>query len=351
MEMCNVMHSILQKNISNLSLLFFLCITATTTVVAFNVTTLTFEQSYSPLFSKFNIQRSPDDRTARLLLNRFSGSGIISSDYYNYGFFSASIKMPSEHTAGVCVAFYTSNVDTFEKNHDELDIEFLGNIKGKPWRFQTNMYGNGSVSRGREERYRMWFDPTKASHRYSILWTPKNIIFYVDKTPIREVVHNVNMKGDYPSKPMSVYATIWDASTWATNGGQEKVNYEYEPFVAEFKDLVLEGCIVDPTEQILSSNCTDSIAQLVAKDFATITAEGRESMKLFREKYMYYSYCYDNLRYPVIPPECVIVPSERDMFKESGRLREKMKFHGSHGSSHRRHHRGRSRRRSKEATM
>ncbi|GFP84401.1 probable xyloglucan endotransglucosylase/hydrolase protein 30 [Phtheirospermum japonicum] len=153
------------------------------------------------------------------------------------------------------------------------------------------------------------------------------------------------MKRDYPSKPMSVYATIWDASTWATNGGQEKVNYEYEPFVAEFKDLVLKGCIVDPTEQILSSNCTDSIAQLIAKDFATITPEGRESMRLFREKYMYYSYCYDSLRYPVPPPECVIVPSERDMFKESGRLKEKMKFHGRSS----RHHRGRSRRRSKEA--
>ncbi|KAH6804265.1 xyloglucan endotransglucosylase/hydrolase 30 [Perilla frutescens var. frutescens] len=165
----------------------------------------------------------------------------------------------------------TSNVDTFEKNHDELDIEFLGNINGKPWRFQTNMYGNGSVSRGREERYRMWFDPSKASHRYSILWTPRNIIFYVDDIPIRDIVRNEAMRGDYPSKPMSVYATIWDASTWATNGGKEKVDYKYEPFIAEFKDLILEGCVVDPTDQILSSNCTDSIARLNAKDYSTIT--------------------------------------------------------------------------------
>ncbi|GER43679.1 xyloglucan endotransglucosylase/hydrolase 14 [Striga asiatica] len=348
--MCNVMHFTLQKELYSLSFIFFFCIFTTiiTTVTGFNnVTTLTFEDSYSPLFSKFNIQRSPDDRTVRLLLNRFSGSGIISSDYYNYGFFSASIKMPSEHTAGICVAFYTSNVDTFERNHDELDIEFLGNIKGRPWRFQTNMYGNGSVSRGREERYRMWFDPTKASHRYSILWTPRNIIFYVDDIPIREVVQNKDMRGDYPSKPMSVYATIWDASTWATGGGHDKVNYEYEPFVAEFKDLVLEGCVVDPTDQILSSNCTDSVSKLMSNEYAGIARRGRESMKSFREKYMYYSYCYDNLRYAEPPPECVIVPSEREMFKTSGRLREKMKFHGSH---HGRHRRGRSRRRSKEGS-
>ncbi|KAI8032516.1 putative xyloglucan endotransglucosylase/hydrolase protein 30 [Camellia lanceoleosa] len=47
----------------------------------------------------------------------------------------------------------TLNGDIFEKTHDELDFEFLGNIRGKRWRFQTNVYGNGSTSRGREERY------------------------------------------------------------------------------------------------------------------------------------------------------------------------------------------------------
>ena len=70
----------------------------------------------------------------------------------------------------------TSNGDVFEKTHDELDIEFLGNIKGKPWRFQTNLYGNGSTHRGREERYLLWFDPSKEFHRYSILWTPHKIM-------------------------------------------------------------------------------------------------------------------------------------------------------------------------------
>lgn len=65
----------------------------------------------------------------------------------------------------------------FEKTHDELDFEFLGNIKGKEWRVQTNIYGNGSTSRGREERYLMPFDPTKEFHRYSILWTNETIMY------------------------------------------------------------------------------------------------------------------------------------------------------------------------------
>lgn len=145
------------------------------------------------------------------------------------------------------------------------------------------------------------------------------------------------MGGDYPSKPMSLYATIWDASTWATNGGKEKVDYKYEPFAAEFKDLVLEGCMVDPIEQVSSTNCTDRIATLVARDYATITPRGRQSMKWFRERYMYYSYCYDNIRYPLPPHECVLVPTEKTLFRDSGRLRQKMKF----GGSHRKHRRTR----------
>ena len=70
----------------------------------------------------------------------------------------------------------TSNGDVFEKSHDELDFEFLGNLEGKPWRFQTNLYGNGSTNRGREERYRLWFDPSKEFHRYSILWTANKTV-------------------------------------------------------------------------------------------------------------------------------------------------------------------------------
>lgn len=69
-----------------------------------------------------------------------------------------------------------SNGDIFEKNHDEIDFEFLGNIRGKSWRIQTNIYGNGSTSVGREERYNLWFDPSDDFHHYSILWTDSQIM-------------------------------------------------------------------------------------------------------------------------------------------------------------------------------
>ncbi|XXG66687.1 hypothetical protein AAC387_Pa06g0211 [Persea americana] len=303
--------------------------------LAFNVSSLSFDHAYSPLFGDGNLVRSPDGKTVRLLLDRYTGSGFISSDYYDHGFFSASIKLPSDYTAGIVVAFYTSNGDLFEKTHDELDFEFLGNVKGKPWRVQTNVYGNGSTSRGREERYLMWFNPAREFHQYSILWTPNNIIFYIDDIPIREVARSDAMEGDYPSKPMSLYATIWDASSWATSGGRYKVNYKHAPFVSEFTNLTLEGCSVDPIQQLPSATkCLG--ANVTNADYAAITSEGRLAMQKFRERYMTYSYCYDLRRYPVPPPECVIIPSEKQRFKDSGR---RLKF----GGSNRRHPKRRSR--------
>lgn len=141
------------------------------------------------------------------------------------------------------------------------------------------------------------------------------------------------MGGDYPSKPMSLYATIWDASNWATSGGRYKVNYKYAPFVAEFKDLVLEGCPKDPIQQVSRAGvCVEKDAYLDSQDYAIMTPERRLAMRKFRQRFMYYSYCYDTLRYPVPPPECVIIPSERRRFKDTGRL----KFGGSHRRQSRR---------------
>ena len=70
-----------------------------------------------------------------------------------------------------------SNGDTYNKTHDEIDFEFLGNIRGKEWRIQTNIYGNGSTNVGREERYGLWFDPSDDFHQYSILWTTTSIMY------------------------------------------------------------------------------------------------------------------------------------------------------------------------------
>ncbi|KAL0425498.1 UNVERIFIED_CONTAM: putative xyloglucan endotransglucosylase/hydrolase protein 30 [Sesamum radiatum] len=67
---------------------------------AFNISTILFTTGFTPLF----------------------GSGFKSSDLYNHGLFSAKIKLPSDYTAGIVVAFYTTNGDIFRKTHDELGL-------------------------------------------------------------------------------------------------------------------------------------------------------------------------------------------------------------------------------------
>jgi xyloglucan:xyloglucosyl transferase len=294
---------------------------------AFNVTSIPFNRGFSPLFGDGNVVRSSDDKSVSLVLNQYTGSGFKSSDLYNHGFFSARIKLPSEYTAGIVVAFYTTNGDIFQKTHDELDFEFLGNIRGKRWRFQTNVYGNGSG--GREERYYLWFDPSKEFHRYSILWTNKSIIFYIDEVPIREIQSDA-MAGGFPSKPMSLYATIWDASNWATSGGKYKVDYKYAPFVAEFNNLALHGCAVDPIQEVLAATCSQKDDQLESSNYARVTPKQRRAMKKFRQSHMYYSYCYDTIRYSTPLPECVIDPVERRHFKDTGRSNFIERHHHRH---------------------
>ncbi|XP_020575512.1 probable xyloglucan endotransglucosylase/hydrolase protein 28 [Phalaenopsis equestris] len=275
---------------------------------------LSFEDGYTQLFGDSNLMLLRDGKTVHILLDERTGAGFASQDLYLYGFFSASIKLPSDYAAGVVVAFYMSNGDVFEKNHDELDFEFLGNIRGREWRVQTNVYGNGSTGFGREERYGLWFDPTEDFHNYSILWSKNRILFYIDNVPIREVVRTEAMGGHFPSKPMSLYATIWDGSNWATSGGRYKVNYKYAPYIAEFTDLILHGCAVDPIDHL--STCRGNETELY--DFTTVTSEQFYAMKKLRRKHMTYSYCYDGERYPATPAECSVDSHEAEQFEGAG---------------------------------
>ncbi|KAL6351631.1 hypothetical protein AAG906_040985 [Vitis piasezkii] len=294
---------------------------------------ISFDEGYSPLFGDANLAILKDGKTVHMSLDERTGSGFISQDLYLHGFFSASIKLPADYTAGVVVAFYMSNADMFEANHDELDFEFLGNIRGKDWRIQTNVYGNGSTNVGREERYHLWFDPSEDFHQYSILWSDNLIIFYVDNVPIREIKRTEAMGGDFPSKPMSLYATIWDGSEWATNGGRYRVNYKYAPYVAEFSNLVLHGCAVDPIEK--SPKC-DNGPTSKASIPTGIMPEQRSKMEKFRKTHMTYSYCYDRVRYTVPPSECVVNAQEAERLRRFDPVTFGGRRHHHHGKRHQR---------------
>jgi len=125
------------------SLLFFAVIASSGSLA--NLPIIAFEDGYTPLFGDHNLAIHRDGKSVHLSLDertglflcfiRFfltwslfffyfchvfsfsflffwaviSGSGFVSHDLYLHGYFSASIKLPSDYTAGVVVAFYVSN--------------------------------------------------------------------------------------------------------------------------------------------------------------------------------------------------------------------------------------------------
>ncbi|KAJ6717222.1 XYLOGLUCAN ENDOTRANSGLUCOSYLASE/HYDROLASE PROTEIN 8-RELATED [Salix koriyanagi] len=111
------------------------------------------------------------------------------------------------------------------------------------------------------------------------------------------------MGGDFPSKAMTLLATIWDGSDWATGGGRKKVDYKHAPFIAKYSDFVLYGCHANPAgEELAAETCGGIAADL--NTFNGLTAEERGKMENFRVKNMMYSYCNDRSRYPTPLPEC-----------------------------------------------
>lgn len=216
------------------------------------------------------------------------------------------MKLPPGFTSGVVLAFYLSNADLYPHNHDEIDFELLGHERRKDWVLQTNIYGNGSVHTGREEKFYLWFDPTQEFHQYSILWNDHHTVFLVDNLPVREVIHNAAIASAYPSKPMSLYATIWDGSEWATRGGKYPVNYKYAPFVASLGELEMEGCVMQDKDSAppCSKSSLSSLDPVEGEQFAKLSKHQSEGLDWARRKHMFYSYCKDTARYKVLPAEC-----------------------------------------------
>ncbi|CAI9097956.1 OLC1v1034483C2 [Oldenlandia corymbosa var. corymbosa] len=227
-----------------------------------------------------------------------SGSGFKSVKPFRSGYFGASIKLQPGYTAGVITAFYLSNAEAHPGYHDEVDIEFLGTTFGKPYTLQTNVYvlgsGDGRIV-GREMKFHLWFDPTQDFHHYAILWNPKEIIFLVDDVPIRRYARKDSRT--FPLRPMWIYGSIWDASSWATEDGKYKIDYRYQPFVGRFTNFKAGGC---------SAYAPAWCRPLSASPYRSggLTGQQNRALQWVQSRYLVYDYCRDNKRDHSQTPEC-----------------------------------------------
>ncbi|CAA7409333.1 unnamed protein product [Spirodela intermedia] len=219
-----------------------------------------------------------------LSLSNGRGSSFHSKKEYLFGRFSMQLKLIPGYSAGTVTTFYLQSGGTAR---DEIDFEFLGNLSGEPYVVHTNIYVMGEGER--EQQFYLWFDPTKAFHTYSLLWTPRHILFFVDGTPIREF----ERAAPFPAgRVMRIWGTLWAAQEWATRGGRVHTDWSKGPFTAYYRNFLVESCRRSPGGAATAA-CRE------------LDAAGRRRMTWVRRKYMIYNYCTDVGRFPRgPPPEC-----------------------------------------------
>ncbi|KAG6438276.1 hypothetical protein SASPL_103213 [Salvia splendens] len=236
-----------------------------------------------------------DDVT--LLLDPVSGSGIQSKDQFLFGTVEMQIKLVPGDSAGTVTSFYLSSLGA---KHNEVDFEFLGNVTGQPTIIHTNIYTQGAA--GREVQFYPWFDPSEDYHNYTIHWSPSRIVWFVDNIPIRVYRNYLHEGIPYPDldQPMRVYSSIWNADSWATRGGLDRINWSKAPFVAKLRKFRARACKFEGSTSV--GQCTAAAA---ASATSELGLDGQSQMELIRYKSLIYDYCEDYDRYKgLFPGEC-----------------------------------------------
>lgn len=239
-----------------------------------------------------------------LTLDKISGSGFQSKNEYLFGKIDMQLKLVPGNSAGTVTAYYLSSQGP---NHDEIDFEFLGNVSGEPYTLHTNVFSQGKG--GREQQFKLWFDPTADFHTYSILWNPQRIIFSVDGTPIREFKNKESAGVAFPkNQPMRIYSSLWNADDWATQGGRVKADWSKAPFTASYRNFNANACVIVKGRSSCSSR-SGSTTTTTTTSNSWLTQEldnaSQSRMKWVQKNYMIYNYCADSQRFPHgFPKEC-----------------------------------------------
>ncbi|KAI4318744.1 hypothetical protein MLD38_032414 [Melastoma candidum] len=258
-----------------------------------------FMGDFFVMWSPSHVNTSADGQMRSLFLDKDSGAGFESNDMFLFGKFEVQIKLIPGYSAGTVVAFYLASD---QPNHDEIDFEFLGNVLGQPYIFQTNVFVDGFGDR--EDRVVPWFDPTKEFHNYTILWNIYEIVFFVDSIPIRTYRNHVEEGVPYPkSQPMSVKVTIWNGESWATGGGRDKIDWSKAPFVASFAEPHIDACIWEGEPG--PCRASDPLNWWNGEGFNSLSTWQRRWFKWVRLHHRVYDYCQDYERFQYhLPREC-----------------------------------------------
>jgi hypothetical protein len=173
----------------------------------------------------------------------FSAASICSRDQYLYGKFDATIQ--ASNAPGVVTGFFLHR----NSPRQEIDIEIAGN---RPNRLMVNVFynpgGEGAKFdygyRGAPTYIYLGFDASKAVHRFTIEWSPCEILWRVDGQLIhRRVIWNPT---PIPHLPMTLQVNSWPTRSTQLAG---RINKRRLPGAAILESISLvANTIISTTE-------------------------------------------------------------------------------------------------------
>lgn len=125
---------------------------------------------------------------------------------------------------------------------------------------------------------------------------------FIDGIPIRVVKNNMDHGLAFPtSKPVHVFASIWDAEDWATQGGRVKTDWSKAPFTAYYRRFNMSNaCVWNDGETDCGINPDWMEQKLDWWSWMTL--------RWVQMNYLLYDYCTDTKRFKNgLPPECLIL--------------------------------------------
>lgn len=142
--------------------------------------------------------------------------------------------------------------------------------------------------------------------------------WYVDDSVIR--VHYNKGGVPYPTwRPMAVEASLWNGSSWATQGGTKQLDISHQPFLLQYEGFDgVDGCVVcptnkwsDPSPDCPMSPSNPALAACKSGNWwntqSVLSNTQIAQLKAHEQNYVIYNYCYDYNRFggaSKIPPEC-----------------------------------------------
>ncbi|CAG7871208.1 unnamed protein product [Brassica rapa] len=215
-----------------------------------------------------------------LTLDHKSGSGFESNSIYGSGSFNMRIKAPQTKSTRVVTSFYLMSKSS---RNDKLCFQIFGN--GPAYLLNTNIFINGEGDK--DQRFHLWFDPTKNYHLYRFLWNQHQLVFYVDDTPIRVYMKIPDIS--YPSvQTMFMHGSVKNGSI---------IDPKEMPYTAGFQASTIDGCV---TDFFGIEKCFGPEFWWNRKENWQLSSRERKLYMNARKVYMDYDYCSDRKLYPEV---------------------------------------------------